>query len=229
MIGGSTRHLGHNTVEPKFTKIDRIHKSIDHASGIILIDPVVQAFRKQRRLAAVCTFNKAAHQIALQTARESYHHTRFHTARVTSGNSKLRGYWRGTKFRGIAHGAGCGLLGDDSDGRWMRPVRPSGRAPQRRRYAGHAIRVVGVAFGDELFGDLPAERGERVLVPQLKCLSDKKTPGSGRTVMVIIGRGAGRLGAKRKRCTRVARIICACIIAKFAPTQTRGPAPNGRY
>ena len=41
--------------------------------------------------------------------------------------------------------------------------------------------------------------------------------------------GAGWLGRKRKRCIRLARMIPACIMAKFAPTQTRGPAPKGRY
>ena len=56
-----------------------------------------------------------------------------------------------------------------------------------------------------------------------------RTPVSGRTVMDMVGIGK-ELGpnSKRKRARRVARMMCACIIAKFAPTQTRGPAPNGR-
>jgi hypothetical protein len=45
--------------------------------------------------------------------------------------------------------------------------------------------------------------------------------------MVGIGKELGP-NSKRKRARRVARMMCACIIAKFAPTQTRGPAPNGR-
>ena len=32
---------------PKLAQIDRLHKRIHHPNGIVLIDPVVQAFRKQ--------------------------------------------------------------------------------------------------------------------------------------------------------------------------------------
>ena len=41
--------------------------------------------------------------------------------------------------------------------------------------------------------------------------------------------GRGWAGRKRKFWTRVARMMPACIMAKLAPTQTRGPAPKGRY
>src|SRR3569623_474372 len=57
----------------------------------------------------------------------------------------------------------------------------------------------------------------------------RNTPGSGLTVIDMIGCGEGPRGVKRKRATRVERMMPACIIAKLAPTQTRGPAPNGRY
>ena len=60
-------------------------------------------------------------------------------------------------------------------------------------------------------------------------VTNSLTPPSGRTVIAIVGTGGGPSpGANRNRASRVARMICACIIAKFAPTQTRGPAPNGR-
>ena len=81
MIGGPARRLGHDTVEAKLTQIDRIHESIDHPNGIVFVDPVVQALGKQGRLAAIGTFDKAPHPIPQQTARESYHRERFHTAR----------------------------------------------------------------------------------------------------------------------------------------------------
>ena len=45
--------------------------------------------------------------------------------------------------------------------------------------------------------------------------------------MVGVGKEFGP-SSKRKRARRVARMMCACIIAKFAPTQTRGPAPKGK-
>ena len=48
-------------------------------------------------------------------------------------------------------------------------------------------------------------------------------------MLVITGFGMGCAWVKWKFWIRVARIIPACIMAKLAPTQTRGPAPNGRY
>ena len=59
-------------------------------------------------------------------------------------------------------------------------------------------------------------------------VTTSRTPRSGRTVINIVGLGAAFApGSKRNRASRVARMICACIIAKFAPTQIRGPAPKG--
>jgi hypothetical protein len=59
-------------------------------------------------------------------------------------------------------------------------------------------------------------------------VTTSRTPGSGRTVISIVGPGATFApGSKRNRASKVARMICACIIAKFAPTQIRGPAPKG--
>ena len=69
---------------------------------------------------------------------------------------------------------------------------------------------------------------ERISSRQIR-FTASRTPVSGRTVMDMVGIGM-EFGprSKRKRARRVARMMCACIIAKFAPTQTRGPAPNGR-
>ena len=69
MIGRPTRRLRSYTVEPKLTQIDRLHKRIHHPNGIVLIDPVVQAFRKQSCLAAIQTGNEAPHPTLLKTAR----------------------------------------------------------------------------------------------------------------------------------------------------------------
>ena len=69
---------------------------------------------------------------------------------------------------------------------------------------------------------------ERISSRQIRFTANR-TPVSGRTVMDMVGIGM-EFGprSKRKRARRVARMMCACIIAKFAPTQTRGPVPNGR-
>ena len=53
MIGRPTRRLGHDAVEPELAQVNRIHEGVDHADGVVLVDPVVQALGKQRRLTAI--------------------------------------------------------------------------------------------------------------------------------------------------------------------------------
>ena len=62
------------------------HRSLD---GIVLVNPVLQAFWKQRALPAICPLNEALHPIPHSSARitagESHEALRFHTARIKSG------------------------------------------------------------------------------------------------------------------------------------------------
>jgi hypothetical protein len=44
--------LGIDRAEPKLGQIEFVDKDIDYANGIVLADPVFQAFRKQRALPA---------------------------------------------------------------------------------------------------------------------------------------------------------------------------------
>ena len=62
MIGRSAGHLGLDTVEPKLSKIEFVHKDVDHPNWIVLADPV-QTFRKQRALPAIRALNEASHPI----------------------------------------------------------------------------------------------------------------------------------------------------------------------
>ena len=72
MIGGPTRRLRLDPVEPKFRKIERLHERIDHTNRIVLSDPVLQALGKQCALPAIRPFNEAPHPTLPQIARESY-------------------------------------------------------------------------------------------------------------------------------------------------------------
>src|SRR5262245_14131965 len=60
---------GHNPIEAQLLQIERVDKRIDHAHGITLIDPVIQAFRQQCRLIAISPFNESLHQSPPQIAR----------------------------------------------------------------------------------------------------------------------------------------------------------------
>ncbi len=67
--------LGIDPAEPKLGQIEFVDKDVNHANGIVLADPVFQAFRKQRALSAIHPLNEAPHVIPRdlpQIARESY-------------------------------------------------------------------------------------------------------------------------------------------------------------
>ena len=56
----------------KLAQIEFLNKNVDHANGIVLIDPVFQAFRKQRALPTIRALNEAPHPIPPQKHPESY-------------------------------------------------------------------------------------------------------------------------------------------------------------
>src|ERR1700730_14760297 len=63
MISGppSLRRL--DPFELEFSEIERIDERVDHSNRIVLVDPVVQALRKQRTLSAIRPLNEALHSI----------------------------------------------------------------------------------------------------------------------------------------------------------------------
>ena len=94
MIRGPASYLGSNTIKPQLSEVEFVHKDINHANGIVLVNPVLQAFRKQRVLPAICPLNEALHPIPHSSARitagESHVALRFHTARVKSRHEPLK-------------------------------------------------------------------------------------------------------------------------------------------
>src|SRR5262245_39155558 len=56
----------------KLAQIEFLNKNVDHANGIVLINPVFQALRKQRALSTIRALNEAPHPIPPQIAQESY-------------------------------------------------------------------------------------------------------------------------------------------------------------
>src|SRR5262250_1254779 len=67
-------------VESELGEIDPIDERVDRSNWVVLVDPVVQAFRKQRALAAIYSLDEALHPIPPQIAMESYltSHVRWH-------------------------------------------------------------------------------------------------------------------------------------------------------
>jgi len=49
--------------EPELGEIEHIDERVNHANRIVLGDPILKAFRKQRRLSTIHPLNEALHSI----------------------------------------------------------------------------------------------------------------------------------------------------------------------
>jgi hypothetical protein len=94
MIGRPAGRLGSDPAEPQIAQIECVDKGVDHANGIVLDDPVFQAFWKQSALSAIQPFNEALHPIPRKSREESYRANQmkragFYTARVKNSRRRL--------------------------------------------------------------------------------------------------------------------------------------------
>src|SRR5471030_1353006 len=62
MIRGPAGRCRINAIEPEVAEIQRIDEHIDRANRIALIDPIIKAFRQQRRLLATRPLNETLHR-----------------------------------------------------------------------------------------------------------------------------------------------------------------------
>lgn len=61
-------------------------------------------------------------------------------------------------------------------------------------------------------------------------MSRSGSPPAGRSVTIPEGRTSRPgIGSKRQRLSQCARMVSASMVAKRAPTHSRGPPPNGKY
>src|SRR5712671_7223098 len=92
MIRGSPCRLRIDPAEIERTEIKRVDKHVNHTNRVVLIDPIIQAFGKQRRLPAIHPLDKALHRdLPPKIASRAYHAGRFHTAWTLSGVSNCPG------------------------------------------------------------------------------------------------------------------------------------------
>src|SRR5262249_8572993 len=63
MVGRTSGGFRINTAEAKLRQIKLVDKDLDRANRIILANPVLQAFRKQRALSPFRALNEAPHPI----------------------------------------------------------------------------------------------------------------------------------------------------------------------
>src|SRR3979411_130373 len=61
MIRGPAGRCRVDAIEPEVAEFQRIDEHIDRANRITLVDPIIQAFRQQRRLPAIRPLNETLH------------------------------------------------------------------------------------------------------------------------------------------------------------------------
>ena len=102
MIGGSPCRFRIDPAEIERTEIKLLDKHVNHTNRVVLVDPIIQAFGKQRRLPAVRPLDKALHRdLPPKIASEPYHARRFHTAWV-DGRLHLQHH---SRFSNLQHGS----------------------------------------------------------------------------------------------------------------------------
>jgi hypothetical protein len=61
MIRGPASRCRVDAIEPEVAEFQRIDEHIDRANRIALLDPIIKAFRQQRRLLAIRLLNETLH------------------------------------------------------------------------------------------------------------------------------------------------------------------------
>jgi hypothetical protein len=88
--------LGSDPVKSQLRQIEFIDKDVDHLNGIVLVDPVFQAFRKQHALPAIRTLDEALHPNPAAATEssppESHEAASFYTATVNRDRRVRRRY-----------------------------------------------------------------------------------------------------------------------------------------
>src|SRR6202035_4166359 len=83
---GSPCRLRIDPAEIERTQIKLVDKNVNHTNRVVLVDPIIQAFGKQRRLPAIGPLDEALHRdLPPKIASELYHAGCFHTAWVKGG------------------------------------------------------------------------------------------------------------------------------------------------
>ena len=72
MIAGPAGRRWLDIIEAQFGEIERVDERIDRANRIALVDPVIEAFRQQRRLAAIGPFDEPLHRSPPRIAEENH-------------------------------------------------------------------------------------------------------------------------------------------------------------
>src|SRR5438132_9467826 len=83
--------------EPKLAQVEFVDKDVDDPNRIVLMNPVFQAFRKQRVLPSIRPLNKALHIILRRRCRN-------HTMRITSAAAFSHSQGHARKERGLLFG-----------------------------------------------------------------------------------------------------------------------------
>src|SRR5262245_44516520 len=70
VVRGPPRCLWNNAVKAELNEIEPINEHINGANRIALVDPIIEAFRQQRRLLAIGSLNEPLHRLSRQNVRK---------------------------------------------------------------------------------------------------------------------------------------------------------------
>jgi hypothetical protein len=90
MIRGSPSRFRIDPAEIQRAEVKLVDKHVNHTNRVILVNPIIQAFGKQRRLPAIHPLDEALHRdLPPKIASQSYQAGRFHTAWTRSRPFRL--------------------------------------------------------------------------------------------------------------------------------------------
>src|SRR6516164_1875576 len=98
MIRGSPCRLRIDPAEIERTEIKRVDKHVNHPNRVVLVDPIIQAFGKQRRLPAIRPLDEALHRdLPPKIASQSYHRGLFLHSLDPKRSRASKGAYRRTR------------------------------------------------------------------------------------------------------------------------------------
>ena len=71
MISGPARGRRLDAIKTQIRQVQRIDERVDHADRILLVNPIVEALRQERRLPPICSLHEALHDVPRESSGES--------------------------------------------------------------------------------------------------------------------------------------------------------------
>ncbi len=129
MIARASRPVRRDPLETQIEQFEFVDEDIDRSNRIVLVDPVFQTIRKQRRLAPIDTLDKSLHPITPKRSLEESHPDSYGKKPVLTQSEALTDIDRRVSNSGVVPKTDSrGLLATPTLARYcpLRRVTPAG-------------------------------------------------------------------------------------------------------